>query len=429
MEGNTYFIDFFELEFCVIGCILIDSESYERVARIVTADDFTSENCKAAFVAAGKLADAGKPIDPITVREQAKQDGFELMSEFLFDCMDRTPTAASDEVYAALLKKQATTRKAKEIVSAMLEDRTISCETMVTTFYEQVEPLCKPTASSLTISSSAAMHDFISVLGDRENGKRNTVSTGYSGLDSILGGGLVNGGLYILAARPGMGKTTLALNLADKIKENVLFVSLEMTSDQINAKRVARKAGIPYQLLLNGGIGDNDEVWNKVLAAATDLSKSGMFINYKSSASVQEIRQMAKSIPDVSAIVIDYLGLIKSEKGSKYEQTTEVSNSLKALALSLNVPILCLCQLSRANEKRDAKRPQMSDLRDSGAIEQDADGVLLLYRDDYYKEETSPAEESPIVMECNLAKNRHGRTGKVIFTADLSISRIDEEQV
>lgn len=221
-----------------------------------------------------------------------------------------------------------------------------------------------------------------------------------------------------------MGKSTFALNLADNIGGNVLFVSLEMSPEQLTAKRVARLTGIPAAKLLRGAVTDDD--WQKIAIANSTLSEQGVFINSRYDLSVQQIQLLAQSVPELKAVVVDYLGLIQpaTRGGSTYENVSAISRELKRLAISLNIPVICLSQLSRAVEGRQNKRPMLSDLRDSGAIEQDADAVMFLYRDDYYTGETT--EGFPSLVELEVAKNRHGQTGKTEFNCWLSSSLFRE---
>ena len=221
-----------------------------------------------------------------------------------------------------------------------------------------------------------------------------------------------------------MGKSTFAVNLADNIDGNVMFVSLEMSPEQITAKRVARLTGIPAAKLLRGAVTDDD--WQKIAIANSALSEQGVFINSRYDLTVQQIQLLAQSVPELRAVVVDYLGLITptTRGGSTYENISQISRELKRLAISLNVPVICLCQLSRAVESRQNKHPMLSDLRDSGAIEQDADAVLFLYRDDYYTGDN--AEGFPSLVELEVAKNRHGQTGKTEFNCWLFSSLFRE---
>jgi replicative DNA helicase len=250
----------------------------------------------------------------------------------------------------------------------------------------------------------------------------NFVPSRFPLLDKTLGGGFIRGGLYIVGARPAVGKSSFAVNLADTIHGNVLFVSLEMSPEQITGKRFSRRTGIPTGRLLSGRL--SEEEWGKLAQASDILSRSGVYINDRYSLTVSGVQDLAESIPVLQAVIVDYLGLIQpaSRGGSAYENTTQISRDLKRLALSLNVPIICLCQLSRSVEGREDKRPRLSDLRDSGAIEQDADAVMFLYRDDYYK---GQAGDSSIV-NLNVAKNRHGGLGTIDFQFFRAISGFKE---
>ncbi len=200
---------------------------------------------------------------------------------------------------------------------------------------------------------------------------------------------------------------------------------MEMGENQLTAKRVARETGIPSnRLLLGRGISEAES--EKICAATAKLSGSGLSVNRRMGATVPEIGVMARSVPNLSAVVVDYLGLIQHKgAASRYEVITEISGALKRLAISLNVPVIALAQLNRAAETRQDKKPCLADLRDSGAIEQDADAVLLLYRQDYYeKPEQPPKSWTSTLIECEVAKNRHAATGKVFFNGYLPVSRI-----
>lgn len=249
--------------------------------------------------------------------------------------------------------------------------------------------------------------------------KGKPLSTGLPPLDDILGG-MVSGGLYVFAARPGVGKTALALQIAEYVvsqQNAVLFVSLEMSTAQIQARRVARYTQINSRKLLMSEELSKPE-WEKISAANTLFSKLPFYMNAQESCTVQDVRALARKIKGLKLIVIDYLGLLRSDNGRarRYEQITEISNSLKALARGLDIPILCLAQLNRASEQRAEKQPILSDLRDSGAIEQDADAVVLLHRPDLgelpaqHAKEQDDRKNNALCMGV-VAKNRHGKVG------------------
>ena len=415
-----------DAEIAVAGSILIAPASYDRVSGIVSSDSFQFEICRAIFEAAGKLAGQGEPIDPLTIKRQAAADGVELDNQTLQEYMALTPTAVNDVLYAGIVADHARRRKLREVAEGILEDSASDTQDLISSTFAQVEELTRSSVNGRCIGSQEATQEFLLRLSDRTQGKRNFVPSGYPQLDELLGGGFLNSGLYIIAARPGIGKTSFALCIADQLGGNVLFISLEMSTEQVTAKRLARVAGLPSSALL---MRDNlaDDEWERVADASAKLAKSGMVVNRKMGVTVSEIGLMARSVKNLTAIVVDYLGLIRSDvRGSRYEQVSQISADLKQLAISLDVPIIALSQLSRASEQRQDKRPSLADLRDSGAIEQDADGVLLLYRNDYYEPSQDKKPYKPSLIECTVAKNRHARTGQVFFNAYLAVNRFEE---
>ena len=423
---ETQSVSTLDAEIAVVGSILIDPVSYGRVSEIVSANSFQFEICRAIFEAAGKLAGQGETIDPLTIKRQAVADGVELSNQTLQDYMALTPTAANDVLYARIVDDHAKRRKLKELAESILGDSTNDTQELISNAFAQVEELTRSSVNGRCIGSQEAMQDFILRLSDRTQGKKNVVPSGYPQLDALLGGGFLNSGLYIIAARPGMGKTSFALNIADQLGGNVLFISLEMSTEQVTAKRLARLSGLPSSdLLMKDSL--NDEEWERVAAASMELARGGMVVNRKMGITVSEIGLMARSVRGLTAVVVDYLGLIRSTvRGSRYEQVSQISADLKQLAISLDVPIIALSQLSRASEQRQDKRPSLADLRDSGAIEQDADGVLLLYRNDYYELSQDKKPWEPSLIECAVAKNRHARTGQVFFNGYLATNWIEE---
>lgn len=417
----------FDAESGVAGAILRDGGSYRRVAEYLTEDSFTLELPREIFRAAASLTAKGAAIDPVAIREEIRAAHGTVTNQMLMDLMDVTPTAANDTVYAEIVQKQNGRRRLKELGQELCE-RDETPEDLIALATSTIESLQDTNAGGPCRSSSEALTAFYEDLKRRDQGRTNTVSTGYASLDSVLcGGGMVKGGLYILAARPAMGKTSLALNIADQIAGGVLFVSLEMSENEIMAKRMARLSGLPSQVLLAGRLTEGE--YAKAAGATQTIYASQMYINRRPTATVAEIGLMARSVKGLRCIVVDYLGLIRPEgrgKKSRYEDVSDISGALKRLARQLNVPILALAQLNRGVEMRTDKRPTMSDLRDSGSIEQDADGIMLLYRPDYYAPEESKDAWSSSLVECNVAKNRHGRCGTVNFEAYLATNRFVE---
>ena len=255
------------------------------------------------------------------------------------------------------------------------------------------------------------------------------VPTGFRDIDILLGGGMLSSGMYILAARPGMGKTTVALNIADRVAERtgpVVFVSLEMDEEQLMAKRLSRLSGIPgNRLLMDKRTGPEG---GRLAEVRSKLSRLPVHISQRPAVTVDDIALLARKVKGVKLLVVDYIGKITPGQGAqrknRIEYMTEISGALKTLARTLRIPVLVLCQLNRQTEGQSDKVPQLSHLRDTGATEQDADGVIFLYREDYYAEK-KPSGFDPSPLEIIVAKNRHGSTGKCEMAACLALSKIN----
>ena len=396
----------------------------KAIRGIVTPDCFQLEAYRAIYVAGLSLLDAGEPIDPVSIKTQAKRQGVELSNNLLSELMEVVPSAAYCVDYAHRVAEDARTRAIKELAIRIQEDSTSTPDELLSTLQRETEAIRASSYQRGLLAPNESLHrfmDYVVRVGEKQD---NFISTGFPKLDGILGGGFIRGGLYILGARPAVGKSTFALNLADGIAGNLLFVSLEMSPEQILAKRVSRLTGYTASKLLSGQL--PDKAWEAVAMATTSIDKSGVYINSRYDLTVQEIHLLAQAVPELRAIIVDYLGLIQpaTRSASTYENISAISRELKRMAISLNVPVICLCQLSRQVESRQNKRPMLSDLRDSGAIEQDADGVLFLYRDDYYA--GGPADGQPSAVELSVAKNRHGQTGETSFNLWLKYSYFKE---
>lgn len=409
----------------VAGALLIDGKEVIRAIRgLVSVNDFQLEAYRSIFTAALSLAEQDEPIDPVSIRKEAARQGVELPNELLVELMECTPTAANCAEYAHRVAEDARTRRIKELATRIQEDTASSPDELLATLQRDTEAIRGSNFQRGLLSPADTLHRFNDLVVEAGEGRDNFVPSSFPRLDAILGGGFIRSGLYILGARPAMGKSTFAVNLADNIDGNVMFVSLEMSPEQITAKRVTRLTGIPAAKLLRGNVSDND--WTKIAVANSALSEQGVFINARYDLTVQQIQLLAQSVPELRAVIVDYLGLIQpaTRGGNTYENISAISRELKRLAISLNVPVICLSQLSRAVEGRQNKRPMLSDLRDSGAIEQDADAVMFLYRDDYYTRDTT--EGFPSLVELSVEKNRHGQTGKTEFNCWLSSSLFRE---
>lgn len=407
------------------GAILISGDAVMKAIRgIVTPDCFQLEAYRAIFTAALSLLEDGTPIDPVSIAATAKRQGVELPNKLLLELMEIVPTAANCVDYAHRVAEDARKRRIKALAESIQADEVSTSDELLAALQREAQAIQGSNYQRGLLSPVDTLRRFMDYVVQAGEKRNNFISTGFPRLDDILGGGFIRGGLYILGARPAVGKSTFSLNLADGIAGNLLFVSLEMSPEQILAKRVSRLTGYTASKLLSGQL--PDKAWEAVAMATTSIDKSGVYINSRYDLTVQEIHLLAQSVPELRCIILDYLGLIQpaTRSGSTYEQVSAISRELKRMAVSLNVPVVCLCQLSRKIEERKDKKPMLSDLRDSGAIEQDADGVLFLYREDYYT--GSPADGFPSTVELTVAKNRHGKTGEDQFNFWLSSSTFRE---
>ena len=405
----------------IAGALLIDGKQVVQAIRgIVSRNDFHVEVYGAIFSAAFSLAADNEAIDPVSIRHRAKREGVELSNELLVDLMECTPTAANCVEYAQRVAEDAQKRRIKELASRIEEDETSSSDELLAALQREAEAIRGGSFQKGLLTPSDTLRRFTDHVVEAGEGRCNFVSSGFLRLDQILGGGFIRGGLYILGARPAVGKSTYAINLADNIKGNCLLVSLEMTPEQITSKQVSRLTGLSSARLLSGRVSEED--WTGIAMAVSAISDQGVFINDRYDLTVQRIQLLAQKVPELRAVIIDYLGLIQpAVRGSStYENVSAISRELKRMAISLNVPVICLCQLSRSVENRADKRPMLSDLRDSGAIEQDADAVMFLYRPDYYT--GGPADGQPSLVHLDVAKNRHGRTGQSEYSFFLQTS-------
>ena len=406
-------------EQAVAGSLLIDARSLAAIRSIVKAGDFSSAPCAAIYRSVCRLTDEGAAIDPVTIQRDAAAHGDPLDTNYLMQLMEITPTAANAGEYASLVHDAAIRRAVRDAAQNMTEralDETISTAELLSGALEQVQSINSGTTASI-VSSEQAATEFLDYRDQLECGKASaTVSTGFRKLDMLLGGGMLKSGLYIAAARPGIGKTTVGLKIADRAAKciPVLFISLEMDIDQLTARRIADRTGIRIGKLLQDG-SLTEEEREKIASATANMAETKLYINRSPGTSVEDISLLSRSIPDLGLIIVDYLGLLATkDKGSLYEKVTANSNALKRLARSLKIPVLCLAQLNRQSEQRPNKEPTMADLRDSGAIEQDADAVILLHRPAIYlpqEQRPKPWEAEP--LEITVAKNRHGQTGRI----------------
>ena len=410
-----------EAEQSVLGSMLIDARCVPEVLELVSPKDFyVPENVK-IFETLYSMFALSKPIDPITVLDELKLAGVYDDAggrAYLMSLIDITPTSANVARYAAIVRDKALIRSLAEI-SGEIYENAITGEAEASVILEKAEQriysLRRDHSGKGLVHIRSVIYENYKKLDElaRNGGVLPGLTTGFSTLDTFLAG-LSNSDLILIAARPGMGKTSLALNIAQsaaiKTGKDVAVFNLEMSREQLVLRMLSSEALIDSKRLRTAEL--NDKEWDKLAHATATLGGAPIYIDDTSSINTNEIKARCRRLgTDLGLVVIDYLQLMQSTRRTenRVQEVSDISRALKIMAKELDVPVICLSQLSRAPEGRQDKRPMLSDLRDSGAIEQDADIVIFLYRDDYYHEDS----ETRNICELIIAKNRHGETGTV----------------
>lgn len=406
-------------EQAVLGAILIDGKCLRTVSQKLREDDFSTEVNREIYRIMLSLDADGKFVDGMLVgaamRRSDPSDDKALRS-YLAQIMEITPTSANVMEYAEIVREKAKRRRLRESLTKALEqvDAGEKDDSILPELEAALADNSRRSGSEL-ISPKEQVDSFYEHRRRIDDGEKPYVRTGIKPLDQLLAGGLQEGGLYFMAARPGMGKTALGLHIAEYVATTVgtvIFVSMEMTKAQISARRIAAISKVNSKLILTDNL--TDEEYGRVADATIQLGKTPMYITDGAAYSAARIAALARSRKDVKLVVVDHFSLIDVPGRQRNDiEYALAAHSLKRLAKNLNCPVLCLAQLNRENEQRSSKRPRLSDLRETGAAEQDADGVLLLHRPDYYEEEKDAKKGAPSLMEVIVAKNRHGETGKV----------------
>lgn len=408
-------------EVSIVGSILLDPRCLEEIRKSVTSEMFAIPKAKAIFDAACELQDSGGTIDPVTIRDMI-QDWDE---RFAIKAMEMTLTTANVPVYCEILvtehKRRCLLANLKEIQADLVFGHDVMDAASRMMSVSDMVGECS--SGSMLVNSFTAARELVEAIEKAESGYSAFVRTGFKEIDRILGGGMIREGLYILAARPGCGKTTFAIAIAKKmleLKKRVLFISLEMSRQQLTSRMAASEIGtVSASQILSHDL--TQEELGKVASFCNKISELPLFFNRMATVNVSAIQFIAKQ-SNADVVIIDYLGLINHDTGkSLYEKVTATSNKLKRMARTLGVPVLCLAQLNREIEGRKSG-PMLSDLRDSGAIEQDADGVLLINK----PQEEDETDHRFVTVEVTVAKNRHGRMGKLEFNWYMRNGRIIE---
>ena len=411
-----------EAEQSVLGSILIDSRCVTDIIGLLRPEDFYLRQNREIYEAIYSMFNFSQTIDPVTVLDKMREMGVyqENSRDYIMQLMEITPTAANAVRYANIVRDKAMLRglaQAATDISETVYSQVGTPEEMLESAEKKIYALRKGERGDSLEHIGTVLHKVFDRLNElsMSDSAIPGLSTGMKDLDMKING-LNKSDLLLLAARPAMGKSAFALNIclnvAKKYHKTVAFFSLEMSREQLAMRMMSIESFVDSKQISTGKL--SEEEWSKLCMASAALSQTDIRLDDNPSITVAEMNAKCRRLDNLGLVIIDYLQLMTGSgygRGSDNRVTVvgEIARALKIMAKELNVPVICLSQLSRAVEGRTDKRPILSDLRESGAIEQDADSVMFLYRDEYYNENT----EDKGIAECIVAKNRHGETGTV----------------
>ena len=416
-----------EAEQAVLGGLMLAPEAYDTVADGLNERDFYRRDHQLIFRAIRELAEKSRPFDAVTLGEWFESNGHaELVAggSYLIELASTTPSAANIKAYAEIVRDKSVLRQLIEVGTEIVNDgfQPDGRESAEILAKAEQEVFAIAEAGSQGRTDFTAMNTALSEAFDvlqkryEAGGSVTGLPTGYTEFDEMTAG-LQPTDLLILAARPAMGKTTLALNMAEhaaiRTKKAVAVFSMEMSASQLALRLISSNGRVNAQRLRSGQLEDED--WSRVTSAIRMLKEAKIFIDDTPGLSPDQLRSKARRLKrehDLGLVVVDYLQLmsVPGNNENRATEISEISRSLKHLAKELNVPVIALSQLNRSLETRADKRPVMADLRESGAIEQDADVIVFIYRDDYYNKENSPDKG---LAEVIIGKQRNGPTGSI----------------
>ena len=413
-----------EAEQSVIGAMIVDREAITVASELICGDDFYNKQYGVVFDTMVELNDEGKPVDPVTLQDRLKEKDVppETSSlEFIAALVTGLPTSANIKHYANIVAEKATLRKLIRLNEEIANTCYVGKENLEV-ILEDTEKRVFELVQKRNIGEFVPIRQIVMNAMDKiekaskNNGNVTGIATGFIDLDYRTAG-MQPSDLILVAARPSMGKTAFVLNIAQymafKLDQTVAIFSLEMSKEQLVNRLFSLESRVDSQHLRTGNLSDAE--WEKLIESAGVIGKSNLIIDDTPGISISELRSKCRKYKlehDLKIIIIDYLQLMSgSGRGSdsRQQEISDISRSLKALARELNVPVIALSQLSRAVEQRPDHRPMLSDLRESGAIEQDADVVMFIYRDDYYNKDT----DRKGIAEIIIAKQRNGPIGTV----------------
>ena len=429
-----------EAEQAVLGAILIDPKCLSEVAVGLSPEYFYLPQHKEIYSAIATMFELSQTVDFVSLLERLKRDG--VYDEaggkaYLTQLVQTVSTSANIQSHIEIIKERYYARSLMNAAQGIIRDINDG-ETDSGKLIDNAEQSIYAIRQGREVSGLTHIKSVIETeTYDRLNKMSNPetradyigVPTGIGSLDKVIGG-LYKSDLIILGARPGMGKTAFALNIVRNVAINsgktVCFFSLEMSRDQLAQRMLSSEAGIPSEHLRSGELEDDE--WTRLAMAGDNLSKANIYFDETSNITVPEMKAKIRRMPKVDLVVVDYLGLMKSSRNidNRVQEVSEITRNLKIMAKDLKVPVIACAQLSRGTEtKGKSHKPALSDLRDSGSIEQDADIVLFLYRDTYYDNEKAEDEDrsDPNKSECIVAKNRHGGLGTVDLFFDGQYTR------
>ena len=411
-----------DAEQSVLGSILIDSRCITDIIGVVQPEDFYLQQNREIFEVIYSMFNLAQAIDPVTVLDKMREAGVhrDNSRDYIMQLMEITPTAANAVRYANIVREKAMLRNLSQAgvdITAMVQEQVGTPAEMLESAEKKIYALRKGDRRDSLEHIGTILHKVYDRLNElaQSDSAIPGLSTGLRDLDAKING-LNKGNLLLVAARPAMGKTSfalnMALNVAKKYKKTVAFFSLEMSREELAMRLLSSESFVDSQQMATGKL--TEEEWVKIGMASSALSQTDIRVDDNGGITVAEMNAKLRRLDNLGLVVIDYLQLMQSSGYSKSNENrvqvvSDISRSLKVMAKELNVPVVCLSQLNRAAEGRSDKRPVLSDLRESGSIEQDADAVMMLYRDDYY----NPNTEEKNIAECIVAKNRHGEIGTV----------------
>ena len=411
-----------DAEQSVLGSILIDSRCITDVIGVVQPEDFYLQQNRDIFEVIYSMFNLSQAIDPVTVLDKMREAGVyhDNSRDYIMQLMEITPTAANAVRYANIVREKAMLRSLSQAgvdITEMVQSQVGTPAEMLESAEKKIYSLRKGDRQDSLEHIGTILHKVYDRLNElaQSDSAIPGLSTGLRDLDNKING-LNKGNLLLVAARPAMGKTSFALNIglnvAKKYKKTVAFFSLEMSREELAMRLLSSESFVDSQKMATGKL--TEEEWVKIGMASSVLSQTDIRVDDNGGITVAEMNAKCRRLDNLGLVIIDYLQLMQGSgygKGNdnRVQVVSDISRSLKIMAKELNVPVICLSQLNRAAEGRSDKRPMLSDLRESGSIEQDADSVMMLYRDDYY----NPNSEEKNVAECIVAKNRHGEIGTV----------------